>query len=536
MSLVVVVGGTRSGKSDRAEARAASLGAPVVYVATGAPTDPELVERVDAHRRRRPAEWTTQERVDVFAALDEVDTAVTVLVDDLEGWLVDRMTAHQLWTDAGVAPLGDEGRAAHAAVVDEAAAWAARASRRQGTTIVVAGQTGWGPTPPSASTRRWLDLHGDVLQTLVGVASEAELVVAGRPLPLADRSVAASPDLASLGDHGDRQVPPGCVDLAVNVMDGPPAWLRDRLADTLDTLHAYPDQEYARGVAAHRHGRPPAECLLLDGAAEAFWLLARVLRPRHAACVHPSFTEGERALRAAGTPVTRVARSADDDWRLDPAAIPANTDLVLLGRPDNPTGAVDAEATVVSLCRPGRTVLVDEAFAEFLDDADGMAGRRDLPGLVVLRSLTKIWGLAGLRVGYLLGEPDLVFRLQAGRQPWPVNALALAAVDACLHAEDERRRRAAEVATARRHLVEALGGLDGVDVWPSPANFVLVRTPLTDLRDRLLVDRLAVRRGETFPGLDTRHVRIAVRSPAVTDRLVAALRHHLAAEVIHART
>lgn len=536
MSLTVVVGGTRSGKSDRAEVRAASLGAPVVYVATGAPTDPELAERVDAHRRRRPAEWTTQERVDVAGVLDEVGTAATVLVDDLEGWLVDRMSVHGLWTDGDVAPLGTEGRVAHAAVVAEAAAWAARASERAGTTIVVAGQTGWGPTPPSASTRRWLDLHGDVLQALVAVASEAELVVAGRPLPLHERPAGASSVPASLEDHGDRQVPPGCVDLAVNVMGGPPTWLRDRLADTVGALDAYPDQAQARGVAARRHGRPPGECLLLDGAAEGFWLLAQVLRAHHAVCVHPSFTEGERALRAAGTPVTRVMRSAGHDWHLDPTAVPDDADLVLLGRPDNPTGVVDAEATVASLCRRGRTVVVDEAFAEFLDDADGMAGRRDLPGLVVLRSLTKLWGLAGLRVGYLLGEPDLVARLEAGRQPWPVNTPALAAVDACVHADDLRRRRAAEVATARSYLVAGLGTLDGVDVWPSPANFVLVRTPLPDLRDRLLTEGLAVRRGETFPGLDSTHVRIAVRERSVTDRLVTALHRHFTPEARHART
>jgi histidinol-phosphate/aromatic aminotransferase/cobyric acid decarboxylase-like protein/adenosyl cobinamide kinase/adenosyl cobinamide phosphate guanylyltransferase len=537
VSLTVVVGGTRSGKSGRAEAHARRVGAAVVYLATGAASDPELAERVAAHRRRRPDGWTTVDSVDVGAALRATDAGATVLVDDLEGWLVDRMTARGLWTDADVAPLGDQGRRAHAAIVAEAGRWATAAARRRGQTVVVAGQTGWGPTPPSASTRRWLDLHGDVLQSLLAVADDAELVVGGRVLRLPPATAPPPPPSPSaLCDHGDTQVPPGCVDLAVNVLAGPPPWLRDRLAATLAHLGAYPDAGPARAAAARRHRRPPEETLVLDGAAEGFWLLSQVLRPRHAVCVHPSFTEGERALRAAGATVTRVYRRPDDDWALDPGAVPDDADLVVLGRPDNPTGVLDPEEGIAALCRAGRTVVVDEAFAEFLADADGLAGRRDLPGLVVLRSLTKIWGLAGLRVGYLLAEPALVARLAAGRQPWAVNTLALAAVDACLQADDERRRRAAAIAADRRHLATALAGVDGVRTWPAAANFLLVRTPLADLRDRLLTDRLAVRRGETFPGLDATYVRVAVREPAVADQLVAALRGHLTPENLHAHT
>lgn len=530
MSLQVVLGGTRSGKSDRAESHARSTPGSVVYVATGAPTDPELSERVDDHRRRRPRSWATVETVDLTGVLDDVDEATTVLVDDLEGWLVDRMTAHRLWADADVQPLGPEGRASHAAIVAEAQAWARQAARRVGATILVAGQTGWGPTPPSASTRRWLDLHGDVLQTLLAAGGEGELVVAGRPLalPPAERSSAPPTSTTDLAAHGDTQVPPGCVDLAVNVLPGPPTWLRDRLADTLTRLDAYPDEDDARRAAARRHGRPAAECLPLDGAAEGFWLLAHVLRPRHATCVHPSFTEAERALRAVGSRVTRVLRTAADDWRLDPTLVPEDADLVVLGRPDNPTGVLDPEEVVAALCRPGRTVVVDEAFAEFLDDAGGMAGRRELPGLVVLRSLTKLWGLAGLRVGYLLAPPELVARLEAGRQPWSVSTPGLAALHACVAAEEERRSRASRVADDRAHLLAGLADVPGVQAWAGPANFLLLRTALPDLRDRLLTDRLAVRRGESFPGLDTTHVRVAVREPAVSDQFVAALRRHLA--------
>lgn len=325
-------------------------------------------------------------------------------------------------------------------------------------------------------------------------------------------------------DHGDRQVPPGAVDLAVNVLAATPTWLQEELA-RID-LTAYPDQGAALDAIAARHGAEPDECLVLHGAAEAFWLLALVLRPRLAACVHPSFTAPEAALRAAGVEVHRVVRVPDDGFALDPAAVPDDADLVVLGHPDNPTGRLEPIEVVAALCRPGRVVVVDEAFADFLPDAGGLHGA-GLPGVVCIRSLTKLWGLAGLRVGYLLGDDALVARLAAARQPWPASAPALRAVELVCAAESERRERAAAVAAARADLLASLDALP-VRTWASPANFVLLRTPYADLRERLLRRGVAVRKGHTFPGLDRTYVRIAVPTEReLRDRFVEALSDEL---------
>lgn len=534
MTTHLVLGGTRSGKSEHAERLAAGADAPVVYVATGQVTDAEMAERVATHRDRRPDGWHVIESADVAAALAAVDPHAAVLVDDLEGWLIARMSVHGLWTDEEVAPLGGAGAAAADAVVAEAVAWWDTARRRHGATVVVAGQPGLGPTPLGASARRYVDLHGRVVARLAEGADAAVLMVAGRPLPLPEPDVAADtstttvrvPDPA-LRVHGDRQVPPGAVDLAVNVLPGPPAWLRPRLAACLDDLAAYPDDAAARTALAARHGRDPHEVVPLAGAADGLWLLPRVLRPRLAACVHPGFTEGEAALTAAGVPVVQVLRDPDAGWRLDPGAVPDDADLVLLGRPENPSGTVDRLDTIAALARPGRTLVVDEAFAEFLPDGGGLASLSEVPGLVALRSLTKLWGLAALRVGYLVAAAPLAARIAAARQPWAVDRVALEALTALAGAEHERRRRAEVVAAARDHLIARLRALPGARVWDSAANFVLLRTPLPDLRERLLADGFAVRRGDTFPGLDTYHVRITVRTPELADRLAAAIAPHL---------
>ena len=323
-----------------------------------------------------------------------------------------------------------------------------------------------------------------------------------------------------LHDHGDRQVPLGTLDLAVNVVGPTPDWLLEGLRDV--DLVGYPDPAAARAALAGRHATSPDRCLVVNGAAEAFWLLAQALRPRLAACVHPSFTAPEAALRAAGVPVRRVLRDPAADFALDPAAVPAEADLVVLGRPDNPTGRLEPVASVAALARPGRVLVVDEAFADFLPEARGLDGA-GIPGLVRVRSLTKLWGLAGLRVGYLLGPAEVLARLDEARQPWPVSAPALRAATLLADADDERRARADAVAHARTELLDALAPLP-LDVWPSPANFLLLRAPRPDLRERLLEQGVAVRRGETFPGLAAHHVRVAVHpDPDVRAALVAAL-------------
>jgi histidinol-phosphate aminotransferase len=332
--------------------------------------------------------------------------------------------------------------------------------------------------------------------------------------------------------HGDAEAQPGLLDFATNVrLTGPPGWLRERLVAALDSLGRYPSLETARAAVAARHGRPPEEALLTAGGADAFRLLAYAHRPAHAVCIHPSFTEPEAALHAAGHRVERVV--LDPPFTLDPAAVPEDADLVVLGNPTNPTSVLHPLETVEALARPGRLLIVDEAFADCVPgEPASVAMRRDLPGLVVVRSLTKTWGIAGLRVGYVLADAATVARVATLQQAWPVSALAAVAAEACNeeHAVSEARAWAEDLTAQRRRLVEALSRLPSVEVTPRPAaSFLLVRTPAGDaLRAGLRRRGIAVRRGDTFPGLGRDWTRVAVRDDASNDELVQALTETLA--------
>lgn len=314
--------------------------------------------------------------------------------------------------------------------------------------------------------------------------------------------------------HGDQAAGPGMLDFAVNVRAAePPSWLVDRLAGRLADLGSYPgavDQRRALDAVAARHGRDRDEVALLAGGAEGFALLAN-LQSMLAALIAPSFTEPEAALSAARVALRHVV--LPPPYRLADADVPADADLVVVGNPTNPTALLHPRDQILALRRPGRIVVVDEAFADAVaGESESLAGHR-LPDVVVLRSLTKTWSVAGLRVGYALGAPEVLERLTARRAHWPLGTLQLEAIAACCTPEavadaDAGARRLAEL---RADMVTGLTAA-GLTVVEGSAPFVLFGVPDAELmRKRLDVRGIAVRRCDTFVGLDGQFLRAAVR-------------------------
>ncbi|VXC50631.1 cobyrinate a,c-diamide synthase [Nocardioides sp. AX2bis] len=338
----------------------------------------------------------------------------------------------------------------------------------------------------------------------------------------APASVTRPPD--PLRHHGDAETGDGLVDLAVNVHPGPPpGWLTQALVASLDEVGSYPDPTAAERAVADHHGRAPGEVLATAGAAEAFGLLARLRPWRRPVVVHPQFTEPHAALEQSGHEVTSVLCRAEDDFVLDPAAVPEDADLVVVGNPTNPTGVLHPAAALRGLVRPGRLVVVDEAFMDAVPgEPESLAGG-PLEGLVVLRSLTKHWSVPGVRAGYLLAAPDVAADLRRGQTPWSVSTTAAAALQACCApaARAEAGRRALELTAWREHLAAGLTDL-GVEVVGSSTSFVLARLG-EGVREALREAGVAVRRGDTFPGLDASWCRVAAREPATTEVLLAAL-------------
>ena len=304
------------------------------------------------------------------------------------------------------------------------------------------------------------------------------------------------------------------LDFAVNVRtDEPPSWLVERLASRLADLGRYPsvdDEHRAVRAVATRHGRATDNVALLAGAAEGFALLAN-LRPQLAALIAPSFTEPEAVLGAAGVPLHQVVLQPPFD--LSGAVVPDEADLVVVGNPTNPTSVLHTRGQILALRRPGRIVVVDEAFADATPGEPASLATEALPDVLVLRSLTKTWSLAGLRVGYALGARDVLDRLTARRAHWPLGTLQLEAISACssVEAVAEADSGARQLTALRAEMVAGLANV-GVDVVDGCAPFVLFTVPDAELvRKRLDARGIAVRRCDTFVGLCGQYLRAAVR-------------------------
>ena len=348
-----------------------------------------------------------------------------------------------------------------------------------------------------------------------------------------DHARMSSEPIHDLHYHGDRDLAEGLLDLAVNVrLSGPPDWLSAIINTVTADLAAYPNTDAATKAIAATHGVGVDQVLPTAGGAEAFTLIARAFRAEQPLIIHPQFTEPEAALLAAGHHPQRLILSSVAGFQLNPGAVPPESDLIMIGNPTNPTSVLYPAALINSLRQEERIVVVDEAFMDCVPGETETVISDDMAGLLVLRSLTKTWGLAGLRAGYVIGDPRLIAALRRQQPPWSVSTPALAAMVACLapEARNDTALAAKEIVQRRAYLVEQLASV-GLSVVGQPqASFVLVDTSGARgmhepgwLRLALRDHGFAVRRGETFPGLGADWIRIAVREPEITDQLVAAL-------------
>lgn len=345
------------------------------------------------------------------------------------------------------------------------------------------------------------------------------------------------PDHAELAAAGLR--PDQVIDFSANVNPyGPPSGVRAAVRRV--ALERYPDRacHALRAALAARVGRPADWLLCGNGAAELIHLVARaVVRPGDPVLVAtPTFGEYAHASALAGGCVTEVAWAlplGDGlDWRRLRAAIQASRPrLVWLCAPNNPTGdtldsaaATDLLATTAAV---GGQLVIDEAYADLLLTGAPSNLTPLLTGphgthLLLLRSLTKGYALAGLRLGYLLARPATLAAPHRLQPSWTVNALAQAAGLAALAADDTHLARdRARLTATKRWLVTALIRA-GYPVVAGQTNWLLVYVGnAAAVRRRLLAQGLLVRDCASF-GLPA-HLRVAVRRPGECRRLVAAL-------------
>lgn len=305
-----------------------------------------------------------------------------------------------------------------------------------------------------------------------------------------------------------------------------------RDAEDLRLVSRYPDPDARelRAALATRLDIPIEAIVVGPGADALIHAAVRALSPRACAVSVPAFAEYERACAASGVPVRRIPLSSAGDLAI------AAGEAVIFNNPHNPTGLCVSRAEMLDRIAAARsngaTVIVDEAFVDYTPEAAITRDAAHQGGVVAIRSLTKFYGCAGLRVGYAVASPETARAIHRQFPPWPITTLAANALAEAI-ADDDYARQTLDLNRRRRAcLAEDLSAF-GCCVSPAAANFLLVELPAAnEVRQRLLhAHKILVRGCDSFEGLTPdRYLRVAVRSEEDNARLISALTetfHHV---------
>jgi threonine-phosphate decarboxylase len=321
---------------------------------------------------------------------------------------------------------------------------------------------------------------------------------------------------------------------------GPPAGLVEEFNQYFHRLQHYPDihNRSLRNALADFHGLDPAHIVVGNGSTELIYWLPKVMGIRKALIVLPTFGEYQKAFVLQDVQLAKLVTTAEHDFqptpdRLEALVAEVQPEAVLLTNPGSPSGALlspQVRDWVVEKSRQSNMLcLVDEVFVDFCEDASLKRHlAEDTAGLVLIRSMTKFYGVPGLRLGYLLTSAALAERMERFLPPWSVNTLAQIAGTYCLRQSSYQRETLDLVGREREKMASRLNALPGCRVFPGEANYLLVELtadlpPASVLQEHLLGERILIRDCSSFEGLGDHHVRFAVRQAEANERLLEAV-------------
>jgi len=336
------------------------------------------------------------------------------------------------------------------------------------------------------------------------------------------------------------------LDFSANVNPlGPSPLVLESIKNNLAYISYYPDLDCTslkEAITKYLGGINEDNVVLGNGSTELIHLFAEVFLERGDLSLipAPTFGEYEKAVRKMGGRPKHIRLGRD--FHIDLAAFLREMEgakIVFLCNPNNPTSMLMSRKSLLKIVEKafeGETlVFLDESFIEFVDEKERfslVSEVENYPNLFVLRSFTKIFGLAGLRVGYGVAHSEVANLLFRTKVPWNINCLAQAAAIAALNDDEYLRRTWKLIKSERAFLLRELREINGFKVFPAHANFILVDirdSGLTaaELKERLLKYGILIRDCSSFRGLGEYYIRIAVRTRRENERLIKSLKEVL---------
>ncbi len=308
--------------------------------------------------------------------------------------------------------------------------------------------------------------------------------------------------------------------------EGTPEKLLNVLREAIGSIGRYPSPDAGElaELAAPHHNLTKSHCLFTNGATEAFYLIASLFSQKAATVFTPAFAEYGDAC------IIHEVRTAFHPLRLFKTA-PVETDLVFICNPNNPDGFItpveDFEWQISS--NPNSIFVVDEAYIDFAEGVSSCVYLIDkYPNLIVVKSLTKLFCIPGIRLGYILSNPALIERLQQKKMPWSVNSIAIEAGKYIFRHYEELKPDTIKGVAESRELQKEIAGLKGFSVIQANTTFFLLKPEkgtAAELKEFLMQQyQLLVRDATNFKGLEGEYIRVAVQSPEGNKLLIKGLK------------
>jgi threonine-phosphate decarboxylase len=308
---------------------------------------------------------------------------------------------------------------------------------------------------------------------------------------------------------------------------------------SLSLIDRYPDPgaHQLRTAVARYYGIKPAQILCGSGSTALIHLMPRVFKPRKVLIPVPTFSEYAAAASSTGAQVVTLQLPERTGFRIDPLEMAfalKGVDMAFLCNPNNPTGLLMPKPEMLEIVKYaldlGVRVVVDEAYMDFANAESVAKEAVQSSQLICLRTFSTFFGMPGLRIAYALAGEATIAALEAWQEPWSVNTAAEQAAIAALNDWRHTRRTLRLIEKERDRLLSELRILPGIETFPGAANFLFLKVAAE--KAPLLVEKLAlrgilVRDCSSFPGLDSRFIRLAVRSARENKRFLRALRELL---------
>lgn len=340
--------------------------------------------------------------------------------------------------------------------------------------------------------------------------------------------------------------PEAIIDFSANInFLGPPAAITEAIAKNLKQIKNYPEvnSKGLKKLIAQKHKLKAEEVVVANGAAEMIYQLAKVLKPKKVMVMAPTFSEYELAAKSVGAQIEYFFLKAESNFKLDlkelEASLTKELDLLFLCNPNNPTAQLIKAAKVENLIKKAAqkeiTVVIDEAFIDFLAQPEiysvvNLLAKYD--NLLILKSMTKLFAIPALRLGYVLTNKELSYKLENNRDPWSVNYFAQLAGE-IIFKENKQikkyiKKSKQKIAVERKYLYQKLQQIEALKVYQPTTNYIFIdlsasQYQAAELRQKLAKSALLIRNCDSYRGLNENYIRVAVKSRKENNILLAKL-------------